>query len=93
MFRLYLKVISQFFSQIYSKKSVSKRVLLFGRDNFLTRGGPNILHGGRIGYGDSYLDSVFRYSKVFRLHATLHDAAGAVRLQTGRGPVYCYKIG
>ena len=35
--------------------------------------------GGLIGYGNSCLDSVFRYSKVFRLHALLHDAAGAVR--------------
>ena len=49
--------------------------------------------GGTIGYGDSYLDNVFRYSKVFRLHAILHDAAGAVRLQTGKGPGYCYMIG
>ena len=31
-----------------------------------------------IGYGNSYLDSVFRYSKVFRLHAIIHDVAGAV---------------
>ena len=38
--------------------------------------------GGLIGLGNSCLDSVFRYSKVFRLHAILHDAAGAVRLQT-----------
>ena len=51
------------------------------------------LHGGKIGYGDSYLDSVFRFSKVFRLHAILHDAAGAVRLQNGKGPGYCYMIG
>ena len=49
--------------------------------------------GGTIGYGDSYLDSVFRYPKVFRLHAILHDVAGAVRLQTGKGPGYCYMIG
>ena len=41
--------------------------------------------GGTIGYGDSYVDSVFRYSEVFRLYAILHDAAGAVRLQTGEG--------
>ena len=34
--------------------------------------------GGAIGYEDSRLDSVFRYSKIFRLHAILHDAAGAV---------------
>ena len=49
--------------------------------------------GGLIGYGNSYLDSVFRYYKVFRLHAILHDAAGAVRLQTGKGPGYCYMSG
>ena len=49
--------------------------------------------GGLIGYGNSYLDSVFRYSKVFRLHAILHDAAGAVRAQSGKGPGYCYMIG
>ena len=29
----------------------------------------------------------------FRLHAILHDAAGGVRLQTGKGPGYCYMIG
>ena len=40
--------------------------------------------GGLIGYGNSYLDSVFRYSKVFRLHAVSHDAAGAVRLHSSK---------
>ena len=49
--------------------------------------------GGTIGYGDSYLDSVCRYSKVFRQHAILHDAAGAVRTHSGKGPGYCYMIG
>ena len=49
--------------------------------------------GGTIGYGDTYLDSVFRYSKVFRLNAILHDAAGAVRVHSGKGPGYCYMIG
>ena len=49
--------------------------------------------GGLIGYGNSFLDSVFRYSKVFRLHAILHDAAGAVRTHSGKGPGYCYMIG
>ena len=49
--------------------------------------------GGLIGYGNSYLDSVFRNSKVFRLHAKLHDAAGAVRSHSGKGPGYCYMIG
>ena len=49
--------------------------------------------GGLIGYGNSYLDSVFRYSKVFRLHAILHDAAGAARAHSSKGPGYCYMIG
>ena len=49
--------------------------------------------GGLIGYGNSYLESVFRYSKVFRLHAILHDAAGAVRAHSNKGPGYCYMIG
>ena len=31
--------------------------------------------GGLIGYRNSFSDSVFRYSKVFRLHAILNDAA------------------
>ena len=51
------------------------------------------LHVGKTGCGDSYLDSVLRYSKVFRLHATFHDAAGALRLQTDKELGYCYMIG
>ena len=49
--------------------------------------------GGLIGYGNPCLDTVFRYMKVFRLHAILHDAAGAVRSQSGKGPGYCYMTG
>ena len=49
--------------------------------------------GGLIGYGNSHLDSLFRYSKVFRLLAKLHDAAGAVRAHSGKRPGYCYMIG
>ena len=35
----------------------------------------------------------FRHFNVFRLHAILHDAAGAVRARSGKGPGYCYMIG
>ena len=49
--------------------------------------------GGTIGYGDSYLEFLFRHLKVFRLHAKLHDAAGAARVHSGKGPGYCYTIG
>ena len=60
---------------------------------FLREMDQKFLFGGLIGYGNSYLDSVFRYSKVFRLQAILHDAAGAVRTHSGKGPGYCYMIG
>ena len=49
--------------------------------------------GGLIGYENSCLDSVFRYSEVFRLHAILYDAASAIRLYSGKGPGYCYRNG
>ena len=48
--------------------------------------------GGLIGYGNFYLDSILFQSKVFRLHAILHDAAGAVRSHSGKKPGYCYMI-
>ena len=50
-------------------------------------------HGGLIGYGDSYLDSMLRYSKVFRVHAILHNAAGAVYAEKKKGSGYCQTIG
>ena len=49
--------------------------------------------GGTIRYGDSYLEFLFRHFKIFRLHAILHDAAGAVRAHSGKGPGHCYRIG
>ena len=44
----------------------------------------NVKFGGTIGYGDSYLEFVFRHFKIFTLHAILHDAAGAVRAYSGK---------
>ena len=49
--------------------------------------------GGTIGYGKSYLELLLRHFKIFKLHAILHDAAGAVRAHGSKGPGYCYKIG
>ena len=53
----------------------------------------NFKFGGLIGYGKPCLDSVCCYSEVFRLHAVVHDAAGAVRSHSGKRPGYCYMIG
>ena len=50
--------------------------------------------GGAISYEGSYLRVyILPLRKVFRLHAILHDAARAVRSQSGKGPGYCYMIG
>ena len=49
--------------------------------------------GGTIGYGNSYLEFLFRHFKKFRLHAILNDAGGAVRAHSGEEPGYCYLIG
>ena len=48
---------------------------------------------GTLGYGNSYLELLFRHFKKFRLHAILHDAAEAVRAHSGKSPGYCYMIG
>ena len=49
--------------------------------------------GGTIGYGNSYLEFSFRSFKVFRLHAILHDAAGAVQAHSAKRVGYCFLIG
>ena len=46
--------------------------------------------GGLIGYGNSCMDYFFANSKIFRLHAILHDSAGSVKSITKKGPGYCY---
>ena len=46
--------------------------------------------GGTIGYGDSYLELLFRYFEVFRLHEILYIAAGTVRAHRCKGRGYCY---
>ena len=68
-------------------------MFLLGFWTFLGEMGQKFKFGGLIGYGNSCLDYVFRYSKVFSLHAILHDAAGAIRSDSGKGPGYCYLIG
>ena len=49
--------------------------------------------GGTIGYGNSYLELLFCHFEIFKLHAILHVAAGAVQAHSGKGPGYCYMIG
>ena len=62
-------------------------------DFFLREMDQKFKFGGAIGYSDSYLELLFRHLTVFRLHAILHDFAGAVRAHSGKGSGYCYMIG
>ena len=39
---------------------------------------------------ETLLDFFLARSKIFRLHAILHDSAGAVKTTTDQGPGYCY---
>ena len=39
------------------------------------------------------LVNLFCHFEFFRPHAILHDATGAVRAHSGKGPSYCYMIG
>ena len=45
--------------------------------------------GGLIGYGKSCMDSFFANSKIFKLHAIIHDSFGSVKPTTKKGPGYC----
>ena len=73
---LYLKEKSNFFHSCTQKNLFLSACYLWDGTISLREVEQKFLHGGKIGYRDSYLDSEFRYSKVFRLHAILHDAAG-----------------
>ena len=47
-------------------------------------------YGGLIGFDNSRLDSLLKRSKVLRLHAALHDAAGFIKDCRNKGPGYVY---
>ena len=86
------------FKMSFEHNSVRKNLLLsacFCWDSRLSlrEMEQKIKFGGTIVYRNSYLDFVFCYSKVFKLQAKLHDAAGTVRLRTRKGLGYSYMIG
>ena len=93
IFRLYRGLIKSFEHNSVRKNLFLTASFCWGSRFSLREMDQKFKFGGTIGYGDSYLDSLFLYSKLFRLHAISHDAAGAVRLQAGQGPGYCYMIG
>ena len=76
------------FSKTYCQEHVFVGIL-----DFLREMDQKFKFGGTIGYGEWYLEFLFRRFKVFRLHAILHEGAGAVRANSGKGPGYCNMIG
>ena len=46
--------------------------------------------GGLIGMGNSKLDIMLKYFKIFRVHACLHDAYGYMKTKHNKGPGYNY---
>jgi hypothetical protein len=50
-------------------------------------------YGGLIGRDNSPLDRILSRSKVLRLHAVIHDAAGYMKSSHNIGPGYCYMLG
>ena len=93
IFRLYLKVKSKFLYNGTRKNLFLSACNYWDGTISLRKVDQKFLHDGKIVYGDSYLDCVLCHSKVFGLHAILHDAAGAVRLHTGEEPVNCDMVG
>ena len=92
IFRLYLGLKMSFEQNSVRKNLFVKACFCWDSRLSLREMHQKFEFGGLIAYGNSCLDSLFRYSKVFRLHAILHDAAGAVRSHSGRGPGYCFMI-
>ena len=93
VFRLYLGLKMSFEHNSVRKNLFLSACFCWDSSLSLSEMDQKFKFGGLIVFGNSYLDSIFRYSKVFRLHVILNDAAGAVRAQSGKGPGYCYMIG
>ena len=93
IFRMY-----RWLKMSFERNSVRKNLLLsagFCWDSRLSlrEMDQNFKFDGTIGYGDSYLEFLFRHFKVFKLHAILLDTAGALRSHSGKGRGHCFMMG
>ena len=89
VFRMYPGIKMSFENNIVRKNLFLSACFCWDSRLSLCEMDQNFKLGGLSGYGNSYLDSVFRYWKRYRLHAILRDAAGAVRTHSSKGPGYC----
>ena len=71
IFRLYLKVNSKCFYNCTQKSLFLSACYYWDGTISLREVDQIFLHGRKIGYGDSYLDSVFSYSKVYMQYYTM----------------------
>ena len=86
------------FEKSFERNSVRKNLFLsacfcWASRLFLREMDQKVVFGGTIGFGDSFPEYLFHDFKLFRLHAILHDAVGAVRAHSGEVPGYGYMIG
>ena len=93
IFRLYHGIKMTFKRNSVRKNLYLSACLCWDSGVFLREMDQKFKFLGTIGYGDSYLELLFRLFNVFRLHAILQDATGAVRAHSSKGPRYCYMIG
>ena len=85
------KEISKLFCWKYKKKKIFFCCLskFFEELDKINREVP---FGGLIEVGDSKLEKPLNWSKVFRLHATFHDATVYLKTNQNIGPGYCYMV-
>ena len=74
-------------------KTYSKCMFLLRLKTFSTWDGRNIKIRWNYWLWELVLETIVPSFKFFRLHAKLHDAAGALRAYSAKGPGYCYMIG
>ena len=81
------------FEHIFVRENLSPCANRCWSNNLLTWVGRHFPFGAIIGFQDPFLDLVLSYSKVIRLHAIVHDAAGALLSHPGKMPGCCYTCG
>ena len=82
VFRLYPRLESLIVENFVRKNQFSSARFCWDSRLFSRGMDQRSIFGGTIADGDSYLELQFRHFKLFRLHAVLHDAAGAVKVRT-----------
>ena len=90
---LYSGFKSSFEHNSFRKNLFPSAISCWDSRHFLRKTDQNFKFVWNIGYGDSYLEFPFHHSKIFGLHALLHDAVGAKKTQCRKGPGYCYMVG